>query len=413
MRVAGAMGLAVGLLLVGGPAIAQDGPTEEERLAAECGGSADGVVLETVDYAAVDGEIVRACLAYPDTGTPTHLVTFAHGIGHDVQSSWSPHVLMVAQQGVVAIATNYRDNFGFPSLRGAEDMIVLTQAMQQRFPSVTTTTMFAVSMGGSVGGTAIAEAPRLNGGDGLWDHLVFVEGVSNVTETYLEAAAVAAVGNETGQRAQDGIERDTGGTPATVPQEYARRSPITRVTELAANGIQSAAVVHAPFDGLVGFHQGVSMAAALCTAGIPTSIDVPVTGSGERDDSTVADLISSDLEDANESTLDLTGHASEADAAHPVMAQAFSRLADLIAGTPFSGGCAEVLGATAPDPTTPAPDAPSTPAPAATDTPAPAPSSSPATTTQAAPMPVTGGGVGMLAIVAAAGLAVRRRRRSA
>lgn len=406
--------------LLASPAAAQDEPTDEEKLAQTCEGGAPGVVLETLDYETVDGATVRACLAFPEDGSATTLVTFAHGIGHHVQASWAPHVVRTAEQGAIAVATNYRDNFGFPTLRGAEDVIVLTKLLLDRFPAVDETIMFGVSMGGSVSGTALVEAPRLNDGEGLWDHWVFVEGVSNVAETYAEAVAAASAGNATAQRAKDGIERETGGTPVDSPQEYERRSPLFHANDIKSNGLQSAAVVHAAFDGLVGFHQGVTMAAALCTANVPTSFDAIVTGSGDDDDSTLADLVSSDLEDANQSTLDLSGHASEADAAHPVMARAFEILFAMLDGEPVSGGCAEIVAAVSPAPETespsPAPGDTSSPSPAPTSSPTPAPA--PTTTTAPAPttptrgsLPSTGGGAALLAALALAGTAATARRR--
>ncbi len=290
-----------------------------------------------------------AYMAYRRDEAPTRLVVFAHGIGHEVNRSWVPHMRRELQLArflqnnpgnVAFVSTNYRDNFGFPALRGAHDTISATLHMLEKFPTIETVYLFGVSMGGAVSGTAIAESVDLtNGGskftaDGspLFDYWIDVEGVSSVLETYSEAAAAAgATGNETAQAAQAGIERDTGGIPVQCPLAYQRRSPVFQAALMKQAGIKAATVIHAVNDGLVPYNQGRQMAAALTTATIPTQFFTIVgVFPGQNPGTTGTGTLGAGDADPY---LNLAGHASEADAFHPVMRTAFEQLRKMLDGT--------------------------------------------------------------------------------
>lgn len=273
---------------------------------------------------------------------PTRLVVFAHGIGHSVRASWLPHMrreLALAQElennpgSVAFVSTDYRDNFGFPALRGAHDTIAATQYAMEKFPTIDTVYLFGVSMGGAVSGTAIVESTAVTeDGSSLYDYWLDVEGVSLLHETYTEAQAAAnATGNATAMAAVAGIERDTGGTPAECPLAYQRRSPVFHAAEMQLAGIRAATVIHAVNDGLVPHNQGRQMASALTTAGIPTQF-FTIVGIPEGQDpgSTGTGTLGAGEAD---STLNLAGHASEADAEHPVMRIAFENLRKMLDGT--------------------------------------------------------------------------------
>jgi hypothetical protein len=281
-------------------------------------------------------------LVYKKDELPTRLVVFAHGIGHTVEASWLPHMLreiraaqlLENQPGSVAyVTTDYRDNLGFPALRGAHDLITATRYALEKFPSVETVYLMGVSMGGAVSGTAIVESIALSeDGNSLFDYWLDVEGVSQLTETYTEAlAAGQLVGNETAQAATSGIERDTGGTPIECPLAYVRRSPALHAAEMMLGGLKAATVIHAVNDGLVTHDQGRQMAAALTTAGIPTQFFTIVGVEEWQDPGTTGTgtLGAGDLDPA----LNLAGHASEADPFHPVMATAFLNLRKMLDGT--------------------------------------------------------------------------------
>jgi len=289
-----------------------------------------GVVVRDVTITTVDGTELTGCLARPKGNKHRidDLVVFAHGNGHAVQDAWRRHTWEVASHGAAAIAVNYRDNFGFPTHQGAEDLIATTTWAQQRFRGLERTILFGVSMGGATSGTALTKAADV--APGMFDLWFTVEGVSVLLETWAEAtAAEPAIGAA--------IERDAGGTPADVPDRYVEGSPALNADRMVAAGLQGAVVVHAPWDGRVPYWQGREMAAALLAAGLPTEFHTVVRGDGgpAGSDSTPFGLVPTaggDLEDANDQTLGLAGHASERDPNHPVMRTALDRLLEVLAG---------------------------------------------------------------------------------
>src|SRR3989339_1265784 len=94
-----------------------------------CPGGSDnnpsGVQLQP-SARSTDGETVMATMAFVPDSQPTKLVVFCHGYGHTVEDAWLEHMRRTASSDVAVVSTNYRDNFGFPSLRGAEDTIIAT-----------------------------------------------------------------------------------------------------------------------------------------------------------------------------------------------------------------------------------------------------------------------------------------------
>lgn len=291
----------------------------------------------------------QGLLVYNRDETPTRLVVFAHGFGHNVRESWLPHMqrelrlagFLPNNPGNVAfVTTDYRDNLGFPTLRGAHDTITATLHALERFPTIETVYLFGVSMGGAISGTAIAESVMLPSGESrftadgspLFDYWIDVEGVSQLAETHAEATAAAAV-NETAAKARDGIERDTGGTPVECPLAYQRRSPALHAVDMQLGGIRAATVIHAVNDGLVPYNQGREMASALATALIPTQFFtvLRVTFEGQNPGTTGTSLIFGPA--GADDPSGLAGHASEADAFHPVMRIAFENLRKMLDGT--------------------------------------------------------------------------------
>lgn len=286
-------------------------------------------------------------LVYRRDEQPTRLVVFAHGNGHFVRGSWLPHMrreLQLARfyqnnPGSVAfVATDYRDNLGFPTLRGAHDTIAATLRALKQFPSIETVYLFGVSMGAAVSGTAIAESVLLPTGESrftadgspLFDYWIDVEGVSQLAETYTEAAVAAQI-SEFAAAARDGIERDAGGTPPECPLAYHRRSPAYHAATMKLGGIRAATVVHAINDGLVPHNQGRVMASALTTANIPTQF-FTIVGviDGQDPGTTGTETLQAGALDP---FLNLAGHGSEAQAFHPVMRVAFENLRKMLDGT--------------------------------------------------------------------------------
>ncbi len=296
---------------------------------------------------ASNAPLPEGLLVYRQNEEPTRLVVFAHGNGHFVRNSWLPHMrreLQLAQfyannPGKVAfVATDYRDNLGFPTLRGAHDTIAATLRALEKFPSIETVYLFGVSMGAAVSGTAIAESVILPTGESkftedgspLFDYWIDVEGVSQLAETYTEAAVAAQI-SEFAAAARDGIERDAGGTPPECPLAYQRRSPAYHAAAMKLGGIRAATVIHAVNDGLVPHNQGRVMAGALTTATIPTQFFTILRVYEGQDPGTTGTetLQAGDVDPY----LNLAGHGSEAQAFHPVMRVAFENLRKMLDGT--------------------------------------------------------------------------------
>lgn len=294
-----------------------------------------------VPDSASNSPLPEGLLVFKRGEQPTRLVVFSHGIGHTVQASWLPHMrreLRLAQHyenspgGVAFVATDYRDNLGFPTLRGAYDTIAATEYALEKFPSIDTVYLFGVSMGGAVSGTAIVESAAISDdGKALYDYWITAEGVNQLVETYGEAKAAAeATGNATAMAAAAGIERDTGGTPAECPLAYQRRSPALHAAQMQLGGVQAATVIHPVNDGLVPHNQGREMAGALTTAGIATQF-FTVVGIPEGQDPGTTGTGTLGAGEAD-GTLNLAGHGSEADATHPVMRTAFEQLRKMLDG---------------------------------------------------------------------------------
>lgn len=302
-------------------------------LLAGCGnGGDDSASLLRISARQSDGESVRYTIAAVPGSAPSKLVVFCHGYGHTVEGAWLGHMRRVASADIAVVASNYRDNFGFPALRGAQDTIAATRAALARFPSVTTVYALGVSMGGNICGNAISESAKESPtGKSLYDYWVDIEGVSQLGESWLEATVALP-------DAAAAMERDAGGTPVDQPGEYARRSPALNATTMKSGGLRAAAVVHGFNDGLVPYNQGREMAAALLLAGIPAQfVNVVFDGTEQTSGTTFTGALSGfsggALPDANDELgLNLTGHGFEGDYGHPVIRAGFDQLQLMLDG---------------------------------------------------------------------------------
>ncbi len=339
------LGIALSILLVVtamAPVAVSDEPRDPT---APCPSPSAAVTMQTIVLPYAEVPDVHACLATPASGTTEvdKLVVIAHGLGWTVQAGWLDHMALIVEtaEDTAVVATNYRDNFGFPAVRGAEDLVRATQAAKAELPELETTVLLGVSMGGAVSGTAIHIAPTMNGGQGLFDHWVDAEGVTNLFETYAEARAVG-IGIPFAADVADGIERDAGGTPAEVPEAYTARSPAMNAEAMAAAGLQDAIVIHSVNDGLVPYDQAREMVDAFVAAGIPVQLETVLRGPVDQTAGTTptSHALPAD-QDPNEQHLHLAGHASEADGDHPIMAIALQRVLELLDGSHAPTGYAE------------------------------------------------------------------------
>lgn len=281
----------------------------------------------------VDDERITSVTAYREGSTPTKLVVFCHGYGQTVEGAWLKHLRRTASDDIVAVSTNYRDNLGFPSQRGAEDTIALTRATLARFPSIKTVYALGVSMGGNVCGNAVTLSARQSPvGKSLYDFWVDVEGLTNLSESWTEGRAALP-------DAAAGMERDAGGTPADQPQAYVDRSPALNANTMKSGGVRAVAVIHGFNDGLVPYNQAREMALALQQAGIPTQLfnvvfDSPTQDSGTTLTGDLGLVTGGQAPDANDAAgLNLTGHGWEGDYDHPVIRAGFDQLARMLDGS--------------------------------------------------------------------------------
>lgn len=297
----------------------------------------------------VDGETADGLYALPDA-PPTALVVFAHGYGHTVES-WRAHLeRTAANDGVIAVAMNYRGTTilpatepgGLPESRGwrvaegAEDSIAAAQLFEAACSTIETIVMYGVSMGGNASGLAVAAGATRTGGAPLFDYWIVIEGATNVSETYQEARLVAQSGNAFAANAQQDIEEEMGGTFEEVPEVYLERTVVTRADDIAASGLRGVLLVHGVDDGLVPYNQSREMAAALHASGVAAELYTVLTREDGTEPGTT--LTGTVLGPTGQYESPFAGHASEASTTHTVGTTGFALLSRLLGGEPVQCG---------------------------------------------------------------------------
>jgi hypothetical protein len=207
---------------------------------------------------------------------PKGIVVFAHGHNNTPEGAWETHLRQTAQQDdVIAVAMDYYDptppsplpkgvgpdDYGWRVAEGADFSVTAARAFYAACHP-RTIVMYGVSMGGETAGLAAAEKAKRPGGRPLFDYLFDIEGVANVLETYLEAAA-------TSNYAQGEIEEEMGGTPQQSPSAYEQRDLVTRASDIAASGVRGIVVVQAADDGLVPYDQNREFVTQLAADRVP------------------------------------------------------------------------------------------------------------------------------------------------
>ena len=225
------------------------------------------------------GTVATGIYALP-AHKPRGLVVFAHGHNNTPEGAWETHLRNTARDdGVIAVAMDYYDpnppsprpagvgpqGYGWRVAEGADFSV----AAARKFDAAChppKRVMYGVSMGGNTAGLAIAErAKRARGAQPLFDYLFDIEGVMNVTETYLEAAA-------TQNYAQGEIEEEMGGSLQQTPSAYQQRSVVTRMPDIKASGVRGVVIVQAIDDGLVPYDQTREFAGNLAASGVPVDL---------------------------------------------------------------------------------------------------------------------------------------------
>jgi acetyl esterase/lipase len=312
------------------------------RRAVGCRDSADQVHELVIR---VEGEPALGIYSLP-ARKPKGVVVFAHGYGHTTDS-WEHHALNASRHGLIAVAMNYRglqnlpdsdgdglrQSRGWPAMAGAEDSLAAARLFEAACRP-RTITIFGVSMGGNMSGLAVALAgergiTRSDGTTPLFDYWVDVEGVANLTETYMEARAIAPA-NAFAQQAKADIEAETGGPIEQEPEAFQQRTVVARIDDVAG-AIRGAVVIHGLDDGLVPYNQGREMASSLRAAGVDTDmITVGLKDEDSERETTLTGYAGGAIDPNYRSPL--AGHASEKSTTHIVMETAFERLWTLMDG---------------------------------------------------------------------------------
>src|SRR5688572_2152033 len=298
----------------------------------------------------VAGEQVWGLYALPSS-TPKGLVVFFHGYTHTAHS-WTEHLRRTAaQDGVIAIAMNYRGQIDLPPYpgttlprsrgwqvsEGAADSIAAAQLFDRTCPGLPSLVAYGVSMGGNASGLAVAARAKRSSGAPLFDQWFDIEGAVNVIEIYTAARALAATGNVLAAQATEDIERETGGTLEQQPEAYTTRTVVRRAEDIEASGVMGVTLVHGADDGLVPYSQSREMQARLLALGIPTDM-ITVGTRGESEPGTT--LTGSFGPPGYESPF--AGHADEASTTHIVGNTGFERLSAYF-GTGETPHCREFV----------------------------------------------------------------------
>ncbi|HET6153308.1 MAG TPA: hypothetical protein VFE15_10140 [Marmoricola sp.] len=230
----------------------------------------------------VGSQAATGIYALPATA-PRGIVVVGHGFPGTAAGEASLVQQIATSDNVIALAMNYRGTdlstgLGWRVIEGAQDSIAATKLFDSSCPGSDSfvNTVFGISMGGNMSGLAVSQNALRASGAPLYNYWFDVSGVSDVTETWADAAAISLVPlgsvQTTGKNGLAAESAEFGGTPLTVPGAYLTNSPVTRAGLMRSSGIQGVEIFHGLDDGEVTADQGVQMAAALAVAGVPTDV---------------------------------------------------------------------------------------------------------------------------------------------
>jgi acetyl esterase/lipase len=321
--------VAAALLLAAAPVASAAAPRTSK---VRCTG--DPAVVKQLDVA-VAGEQAWGLYALPAT-QPKGLVAFFHGYTHTARS-WAEHIRRTAaQEGVIALAMNYRGQVdgppypgttlprsrGWQVSEGAADSIAAAQLFDRSCPGLPSIVAYGVSMGGNASGLAVASRATRAGGAPLFDQWFDIEGAVNVIEIYTAARVLAATGNVLAAQATEDIERQMGGPIESRPEEYTKRTVVRRPEDIKASGVRGVTLVHGADDGLVPYSQSREMQARLLGLGVPTDmVTVGTRGEASEPGTTLTGSFG-----PPGYTSPFAGHADEASTTHIVGNSGFERL---------------------------------------------------------------------------------------
>jgi acetyl esterase/lipase len=321
--------LAAAVLLAAAPSASAASPVTSK---VRCTG--DPSAVKRLDVA-VAGEQAWGLYALP-AGKPKGLVAFFHGYTHTAHS-WAEHIRRTAaEEGVIALAMNYRGQIdgppypgttlprsrGWQVSEGAADSIAATQLFDRSCPGLGSIVAYGVSVGGNASGLAVASRATRTTGAPLYDQWFDIEGAVNVIEIYTAARALAQTGNVLAAQATEDIEREMGGPIEARPEAYTTRTVVRRAEDIKASGVRGVTLVHGADDGLVPYSQSREMQARLLELEIPTDmITVGTRGEASEPGTTLTGSLG-----APGYTSPFAGHADEASTTHIVGNSGFERL---------------------------------------------------------------------------------------
>lgn len=222
----------------------------------------------------VDGETALGWLGLPTTTTPTKLLVFGHGCCGKPDQSGMVRAYADAY-GAVTVAMDYRGPGRWDVMKGHRDLVAATGDLQARFPSITRTVIWGISMGGETTGMAVAARPD------LYDYWVDTFGVTDLFQEFAALGAYPGISpnaNDTANPTGSWIVEQTGGTPATAHQAYLDRSPAYQADRM--KGITRAYLSHGVGDLIVQYTQSRLMYTNLVANGVPVSLTTVLTRGG-------------------------------------------------------------------------------------------------------------------------------------
>ncbi|MFN2613545.1 MAG: alpha/beta hydrolase family protein [Actinomycetota bacterium] len=228
------------------------------------------------DFANVTGH----WMAPANNADPTTLIVFFHGYGND-SSSWICHMVDASNHGALSFGLDYTGT-GWPGpnndqppsndrgwfvREGALDSMALARYFLDTYPTINRVIAFGISMGGNSSGYAVAQGATRADGTPLFDYWFDVEGVTNLTEEYVLASAVAPA-NAYAQGAVEDINKECGDN-YTNNALCLSALTVTAHAQAIASFTKGLVVVHGVDDGLVPTNQSRELSTAVRALGTP------------------------------------------------------------------------------------------------------------------------------------------------
>jgi hypothetical protein len=245
-------------------------------------------VLSTTSVLGVGGAYALPAKA------PHALVVVAHGY-RSWSGAWQRTLVeAAAKHNAIAVAVDYRgllpaDEFhaGWPVAAGSEDLAKAAAVFAAACPSIRTTALLSVGMGGDAAGLAVAHHPK------AFTYWVDVAGATDLYDLWSSLSAVGGPCLPTGEClpgantyfavVRSDLEVAAGGPPYEAKAGFDAMDAMTQLRSVSGLGLRGAAVVHAVADGTVLLTEGAAMTALLHELAVPTDLYAVGRGNGGPD----------------------------------------------------------------------------------------------------------------------------------